>query len=482
MGLFALAAQSVRRGHEVTLLQLGVERRADPGFVLGQRVAEACADTVGFSLHWHHQADEVLTEVHALSARCPGVRIVLGGITATAFAAELLGDHPVDAVCLGEGEACWPALMERPLGEGLHGIPNLAWRNGDEIVVNPERHVPGSAELDAVCFFDQRVLSRPRSLVRNQICPWVQLRGRRRVLQRQIASDDALFPLMTIRGCPHECGFCAGSRSTQRLLAGREGLSWRSADAVLDTARAAQGAGFRSLLMEYLAAPAVHAEAVAVVEGLARCPVGQTLIVECRDEPRPSLIEAIGDARRAGIEARVHLSPDLGTMAGRRHWKSNPVDDEGVRRVAEACARQRVPLRLFLVAGLPTPAHPGGEPVTGASERFARLPAVENVFVHGVSLEPGAPMGRHPERYGIVPALHGLEDYRSLHSLPRFPPPLGFAPLGQEPGAFSERVQATLCSAHCPVVGKTSRGTVRAAGELARLTCRIRASISGPRQ
>jgi hypothetical protein len=480
MGLFALAAQSARAGHAITLLQLGVERRADPGFALAEAVVAAGVEMVGFSLHWHHQTAEVLAEVRTLAARCPGVRIVLGGITATALAAELLADHPVDAVCLGEGEACWAALLDRPRGEGLGGIPNLAWRDGAEIVVNPERHVPSSAELDDACFFDPGVISRPGGVVGNQACPWVQLRGARRPLQRLVISDGALFPLMTVRGCLHECGFCAGSRSAQRRLCGREELSWRSAEAVLETARAAHGAGFRSLLLEALRHPSIHAEACAAIEGIARQGLGDRLIVECRDEPRPELIEALGSARRAGIQARLHLSPDLGTEAGRRHWKSQPVDDEALRRVAERSSRQGVPLRLFLVAGLPTPGHPLGEPTAGSAARLARLPAVENVFVHSVALEPGAPMGHHPERYGIEPALRSLEDYRELHARPRFPPPLGFAPAGADPAAFSRDVQSSLCVEHCPVVGKTARGPGRAAGELVRRACRLRAA-RGPR-
>lgn len=477
MGLFALAAEGARRGHAVQLLHLGVERSADPGFSLARRVREARIDTVGFSLHWHQQTAAVLAEVHALAAACPDVRVVLGGATATAFAEDLLLHHPIHAVCRGEGERCWPELLDRPAGEALHGVPNLAWREGDTIVIHPERHAPSSAELDTVSFFDPGTVARLPALVKRQACPWIHLEGRRAPLQRVVVSDRGFFPLMTLRGCPHDCGFCAGSRGTQRLLHAREELSWRTPEAVLATAHAAGRAGFRSLLMETLASPALEAMACAVVEGLARHRPAAKLVVECRDAPGTELIEALGALRRAGVAARVHLSPDLGSAGGRARWKSAPLDEAALERVAAACARQGLPLRLFLLAGLPTPEHPGGEPLHRVAARLARLPAVENVFAHSACLEPGAPMGREPARYGIAPTLHTLDDYRALHAEARFPAPLGYAPPGEDPGAFAARVQDTLCEHHCPFVGKTERLGSRALGGLARGACRLRARV-----
>ncbi len=479
MGLFALAAQAARRGHRVELLHLAVERGADPRFSLAERVRRDAIDTVGFSLHWHQQSAAVLAEVHALAAAQPGVRIVLGGATATAFAEELLREHPVHAVCRGEGERCWPELLDRPAGEPLHGVPNLAWRDGEELVLNPGRHAPDSAELDAACFFDPGVVSRVEALAARQACPWIHLQGRRAPLQRVVVSDRGFFPLMTLRGCPHDCGFCAGSRSSQRLLHAREAVAHRSAEAALETAHAAARAGFRSLLMESLAAPAHEAQACAIVEGLARGRPVDKLVLECRDEPGDALLEAMGALRRAGVAARVHLSPDLGSAAGRRRWKSAPIDEPALERVARACARQGLPLRLFLLAGLPSPDHPGGEPLEATAARLARLPAVENVFAHSACLEPGAPMGREPARYGIEPQLHRLADYRALHARPRFPPPLGYAPGGEDPQAFAARVQASLCAHHCPFEGKTSRAGARLVGSAARGACRLRARLPG---
>lgn len=66
-------------------------------------------------------------------ARHPGVTIVFGGANCQgAMGQALLDEYPcIDAVCLGEGEQAFPALLRAiRAGAGLDGIPGIAVRGG----------------------------------------------------------------------------------------------------------------------------------------------------------------------------------------------------------------------------------------------------------------------------------------------------------------------------------------------------------------
>ena len=52
-----------------------------------------------------------------------------------ALGAPLLESFPeLDALCLGEGEG---PLLDLAEGKALADIPNLVWRDGDRIVIQP---------------------------------------------------------------------------------------------------------------------------------------------------------------------------------------------------------------------------------------------------------------------------------------------------------------------------------------------------------
>ena len=95
----------------------------------------------------------------------------------------------VDAICLGEGEAVFPRLVEAlRRGRSLRDVPNLVWRDGDGFVHNG-RSVPD---------FDMDALPLPRrDLVRSYRPHYFMLAHQ---------PDSAVA---TGRGCPYRCNFCS---------------------------------------------------------------------------------------------------------------------------------------------------------------------------------------------------------------------------------------------------------------------------------
>jgi len=118
----------------------------------------------------------------------PATRIVWGGIAATTLTRETAAEPYVDFAVMGEGEE---TLLELALALGAGadpgGLPGLAYRRGEEVVVNPRRPPP-----------DLETLPLPYRGKAKDLLPRYLARGSVRELCGYEAS----------RGCPFTCGFC----------------------------------------------------------------------------------------------------------------------------------------------------------------------------------------------------------------------------------------------------------------------------------
>ncbi|AGP53600.1 B12-binding domain-containing radical SAM protein [Streptomyces rapamycinicus] len=106
----------------------------------------------------------------------PGVGIVAGGQFTNLKFMMALRDHPeIVAVVRGDGEVALPMTLDTvAAGKSLEAVPNVVWRDGERIRVNPVEYV----DLDAF--------------------PSPSLSGR-----------AAVVPYESMRGCPFDCKFCS---------------------------------------------------------------------------------------------------------------------------------------------------------------------------------------------------------------------------------------------------------------------------------
>ncbi|HOW27768.1 MAG TPA: radical SAM protein [Elusimicrobiota bacterium] len=116
----------------------------------------------------------------------PDARIVFGGVHATFQTAEVLSNGFVDYVVRGEGEYTLAELLS---GGSPETIAGLAYRRGNEVVMNPER--PRIGRLDGLPMpaYDLLPISR-----------YYPAKGTFKNLPA--------MSLVTSRGCPGHCTFC----------------------------------------------------------------------------------------------------------------------------------------------------------------------------------------------------------------------------------------------------------------------------------
>lgn len=127
----------------------------------------------------------------------PDVRVVFGGVHASAVPHNVLARPEVDYVCVGEGDVAFPALLRGLESGGLNGpVSNLAYKGADgETIQGPQDGF--IQDLDSLPAFDKRIWE-----------DHIRIR------------DD--YMTMAGRGCPYRCTFCFNSFFA-RLQGGTKG-------------------------------------------------------------------------------------------------------------------------------------------------------------------------------------------------------------------------------------------------------------------
>lgn len=174
-GLLTLAAQAIRAGHQVKVLNLS----AYPWCDVERVVASLEADVFGMSC-WTANRRGVGYVAEAIRRHHPRAHLVVGGPHASPMPFDMLRNHPaIDTVTVSESEGTLLELLERvAAGRDMVGLAGAVYRrrrgSGEESI----EEGPSRANLD-----DLDELEAPQRHFDTHI-------------------------LMTSRGCPWACTFC----------------------------------------------------------------------------------------------------------------------------------------------------------------------------------------------------------------------------------------------------------------------------------
>jgi radical SAM superfamily enzyme YgiQ (UPF0313 family) len=376
LGVCYVATATADAGHEVAVLDLcfrpdveaavaGAMRAHRPDVIgLSLRNVDNCAypDTVSYLGHYRR--------VVAACQAASDAPIVLGGSAFTTMPAYYLPALAVSYGVVGEGEATFPALLERlAAGHPVSDLGGVAWHDGARVRVNPPVWLPAIDGLRA----DRRWIDSQRYFVRG-----------------------GMANLQTKRGCHFKCTFCA-----YPVI---EGRGMRTRDPALVVAEV------RSLLDDHgidqffvvdsiFNAPRGYAERVAA----ALRPLGRRIRWSCFVGPGNFTPELADLMIEAGCQ-----SVDFGTDAAapttlRGFRKSFTVTD--VLAASQVCRERGLPFCHSLVFG------GEGETWETVAQTIEVMDACRPTAVNamcGVRVYPGTPLADALIARSEVPSVEAL--------------------------------------------------------------------------
>ncbi len=201
LGLGYLASYLIKDGHDVDIIDSGKEKLTYDQFQY--KIMEKKYDIIGFSM-FTHEMNSVKEHSKIIKEYSKDSIIIVGGSQPSGDSygtMDFLRD--VDFGFSGECELALSEFASKDLAdlkieEVIVGIPNLIWRSETGIVVNNIKKIDNLNEL----LFPSWELINPKEY---PISP-----------HGTFTKNFPVAPIITSRGCPYQCTFCAGFTITGR--------------------------------------------------------------------------------------------------------------------------------------------------------------------------------------------------------------------------------------------------------------------------
>ncbi|MBT7496707.1 hypothetical protein HN662_00075, partial [Candidatus Woesearchaeota archaeon] len=206
IGLVGLADYIAKQENKVEILHHKSEQVINPEFNLSEYLKQQQTDAVCLDLHWHLQAADVINTIKELKANNPTLITILGGLTASFFAEEIITNHKeVDYVIKGDGEEPLAKLLKAIQEKSpLEQVPNLTWRINKKTITNPQTFTIKEEMINKLNFTNFDLIKNKEFYLRLQP-------SEEKCLNCKKECDKKSFYFTVGRGCPVDCSFCGGS-------------------------------------------------------------------------------------------------------------------------------------------------------------------------------------------------------------------------------------------------------------------------------
>jgi radical SAM superfamily enzyme YgiQ (UPF0313 family) len=357
-------------------------------------------------LHWYMHSYGAIRVAQACKQVLPRARVVLGGITASLFADEILHSFPeVDFIIRGDAEEPLLALAESVCSgteAQLSSIANLTYRSSGEVAENELSYCATPDDLDGLNFVDLDFLEHADWYGRLQFQP---------TTLTQSMSEPRGHWLCIGRGCRFDCSFCGGGRLSHQQFAGRHGFVLRSAEKVAkDTKRLAeQGIDQVSLNLD----PAIlHPDyRRALFATMRELGVKIGINNELFQLPSREFVEDFCETADIG-RSELALSLLTGSEKVRR-LNGKQYSNQKLFEILEVMKEKQVPLYVYFSFNLPGEDDKAFRQTLRVAQRIRRSYPTHMLKIINMAhtLDPCSPMSRKPQRFAVDVGLRTFKDY-----------------------------------------------------------------------
>jgi len=416
LGIFALADALRKAGLTSRILHLGLEKNLDPRFTLGKYLAAHPSRVVAFSLQFHQQLHDTLRAARAVKEENPSTYVVLGGMTASFFAGEILAQHPaVDAVIRGEGELPLRKLVGAVASgnRDLASVENLTWRRGNEVVVNRGVYVASADDLGALDMCDlslmehhERYVGMPKIFTRLALPAGLRWRVSRLLSQKE---RRIFFALPVGRGCVTNCFYCGGGSSAHRLINARTRPIFRSREKVLESIRQLIRHGYEGTYVSFDPLPESDAYYRSLFDAMRAEGLTFAFIFSSWSVPSREFLEGFS----AALEpfSYINISPETGSERLRKRARGVFFSNEQLMEALRCAEEKRVRTLVYFSMGIPGETREDFEETLRLKKRIEKEFRYAKTDTFAIEIEPASPWHLDPERYGITLFRRRLADF-----------------------------------------------------------------------
>ena len=405
LGFLTIASYLHDRGMDVRIVNLALRMMNDRRFDVPAFLARQRPRAVGIDLHWLPHAHGALEVARIVKEVHPGVPVIFGGLSSSYFHQELIDYPQVDFVL--RGDSTEPPLHELLValrdGTPLDGIPNLTWKDGGHLRVNPHTYLPAS--LDYVDLRPDRIIE---MMVRNRDFEGpLPFRGWWR---------NPIAAVFTVKGCAYDCVTCGSSHTTCTHLTRRQRPVFRSPASLVANveAFARLTRGPIALIGDLRMAGEAHASEV--LERLRGSGIGNEIIIELFGVPPPEFLRQVD---RCLPHWSIEFSPESHDPAVRnaQEGEADYTTEQMEQMLVEALRLRCERLDVFFMIGLPGQSL---ESVRGTVDYCERLFQLGDrrlscyISPMGPFIDPGSRGFEQPERFGYRLFARTLEEHRQL--------------------------------------------------------------------
>ena len=430
LGLPALANLLADDGRRVEIVHLGIEREVDPSFKAREMLAASTPRVLLLTMHWHYQIRPVIDFARHARGWHPEMKIVLGGLTASTFAHEIVASLPsIDAVVRGDGEEPVRALARAILdgSGGFADVPNLVWRDASgAIVENTPGWLLDEATASTLRHGDLALLRHRDAYVRRALYADFS-----EGVEGSEGYGHAAY-LNAGRGCNADCVSCGGASESQRLTSHRNGVLLYPIPKLMRDVRDSISHGAKVLRCSFDPPPG-RAHIRRWFDAIRTEGLRMGLIYDFWYLPTPAFLDDMVSTFERSV---VVLSPECGSEEVRLRVRGLPFRNDKLMQAIRACEDRGIQVHCFFTAGLPTET-PSDIDETARLIKEIRQQSRATVSVCPMVLDPASPLFLHPERWGARLLRRSLRDFYEGAGLAEGP--------GYETEHFSEREIVETC-------------------------------------
>lgn len=391
-GLLALAGFLDKKGLRSAIINLP---GAAPGeFKIAKMIRDRRVKLVCIPVHWHLQAGTALLLAQKIKRENPGVKVAVGGFTASYFAREILEKfRGVDFVIRGDAEVPLHELLLRLKrgGADFSAVKNLAWRGKTGIVLNAMGYCASSSVLSGLDLTGLNYVLNKNAAPYHGVC-----------------FEDGMFTYVHGRGCADNCSACGGGRDFQKKFNGRPGAAVKSPASVTADLEKLADRGITEIQLPLSPLPG-DAYYVELFRRLLEKKLKPALKLELCGLPSKNLLRWFGKALAPG--SRITIFAGSGSEKVRRLNRGRFYTNEQLIGALRYAAGLGINIWTGFTSGLPFETRRDFLATAALMRRIRGLFNADRAGVYVFSLEPGSPLFEDPGKYGVTLRRRTLADF-----------------------------------------------------------------------